>query len=38
MWFPIGKFDNKNNYKNYNFDRSVMRIKKAEDDYSIARF
>ena len=38
MWFPIGEFDNKKNCKNYDFDGTVMRIKKAEDDFIMADF
>jgi hypothetical protein len=38
IWFPIGEFDNKNNCKNYDFDGSVTRIKKAEDSFIIADY
>ena len=38
IWFPIGKFDNIQQCKNYNFNGDVIRIKKAEDDYFIASY
>ena len=38
MWFPIGEFDNKKNCKNYDFDGSITRIKKAEDCYISADY
>jgi|SaaInlStandDraft_2_1057019.scaffolds.fasta_scaffold37800_3 hypothetical protein len=35
-WLPIGEFENIKDYKSYNFENVIIRIKKAEDIYLTA--
>ena len=35
IWFPMGIFESIKDYKNYNFDGEIIRLKKLEDDYLI---
>ena len=38
IWFPMGIFDSIKDYKSYNFEGEIIRLKKLEDSYLIASY